>query len=179
MERVRACRQTFGTAITPSCRLIADHLSARSFSVTWIHWCVINFASKKGVGRQHTAFTSCQNTAFSNDFFLLRVDYALRVSFNWENVILAAYFILRGRETHIDFLRLLFLVFSSLTLRFFHPFPKQRACSQATKTFNLRIRRFRSLVYYFPHCTVVTVPWRCIIDENSLVPAFFKVSVDH
>ena len=31
-------------------------------------------------------------------------------SFKWENVIFAAYFILRGRDMHIDFLRLLFLV---------------------------------------------------------------------
>ena len=59
MERVRACGQTFGTAMPPSCLVIADHLSARSFSVTWIHWYVINLASKKGVGTQHTAFTSC------------------------------------------------------------------------------------------------------------------------
>ena len=34
---------------------------------------------KKGVGRQHTTFTSCQNAACSNNFFLFlwRVDYAL------------------------------------------------------------------------------------------------------
>ena len=34
---------------------------------------------KKGVGRQHTTFTSCQNAACSNNFFpfLRRVDYAL------------------------------------------------------------------------------------------------------
>ena len=30
--------------------------------------------------------------------------------FDWANVIFAAYFILRGRDTHIDFLRLLFMV---------------------------------------------------------------------
>ena len=36
-EKVRACRQTFGTAILPSCLVIADHLSARLLSVTWIH----------------------------------------------------------------------------------------------------------------------------------------------
>ena len=71
-KRVRACRQTFEAAILPhSCLLVADHLSARSLSVTWIHWNVINFACKKGVGRQHTTFTSCQNAAFSNEFFLL------------------------------------------------------------------------------------------------------------
>ena len=68
---------TFGTTILPSCLVIADHLSARSLSVTWIHWSVINFACKRGVGRQHTTFTSCQNAAFSNEFCLWRVDYAL------------------------------------------------------------------------------------------------------
>ena len=77
MERVRACRQTVGTAVPPSCLVIADHLSARSLCVTWILWYVISFASKKGVGRQQIAFTSCQNTAFTNEFFLWRVDYAL------------------------------------------------------------------------------------------------------
>ena len=65
---------TFGNAIPPSCLVIADHLSARSLSVTWN---VINFACKRGVGRQHTTFTSCQNAAFSNEFCLWRVDYAL------------------------------------------------------------------------------------------------------
>ena len=48
MERVRACRQTLGTAIPPSCLVIADHLPSRSLCVTWIHWYVISFASKKG-----------------------------------------------------------------------------------------------------------------------------------
>ena len=76
MERVRACRQTFEAAIPPSCLLIAGHLSARSLSVTWIHWNIITFACKKGVGRQHTTFAFCQNTAFSNEFFLWLVDYA-------------------------------------------------------------------------------------------------------
>ena len=74
---MRACRQTFKVAIPPSCLVIADRLSARSLSVTWIHWNVITLACKKGVGRQHTSFTSCQNTAFSDEFFLWRVDYAL------------------------------------------------------------------------------------------------------
>ena len=72
-----ARRQTFGTAIPPSSLVIADHLSARLLSVIWIHWNVINFTCKKGVGRQHTIFTSCQNAAYSNEFFLWRVDYAL------------------------------------------------------------------------------------------------------
>ena len=35
---------------------------------------------KKGAGRQHTTFTSCQNAACSNEFFLWRVDY------DWANV---------------------------------------------------------------------------------------------
>ena len=36
-------------------------------------------ARKKGVGRQHTTFTSCQNAACSNNFFIFlrRVDYGL------------------------------------------------------------------------------------------------------
>ena len=63
-ERVRACRQTFEAALPPFCLVIADYLSARSLSVTWVHWNVINFARKKGVGREHTTFTSCQNTVF-------------------------------------------------------------------------------------------------------------------
>ena len=63
-KRVRASRQTFEVAIPHSCLLVADHLSARSLSVTWIHWNVINFACKKGVGRQHTPFTSYQNAVF-------------------------------------------------------------------------------------------------------------------
>ena len=65
---------TFETAIPHSCLVIAGHLSAKSLSVTWN---VINFACKRGVGRQHTTFTSCQNAAFSNEFCLWRVDYAL------------------------------------------------------------------------------------------------------
>ena len=38
-----------------------------------------NHRVKKGFGRQHTTFTSCQNAACSNNFFLFlwRVDYAL------------------------------------------------------------------------------------------------------
>ena len=51
MERVRACRQTFEAAIPPSCLVIADHVSARSLSVTWIHWNVITLACNKGVSR--------------------------------------------------------------------------------------------------------------------------------
>ena len=39
------------------CLVIAEHLSARSVSVTWIHWNVINFAGEKEVGRQHTTIT--------------------------------------------------------------------------------------------------------------------------
>ena len=49
---------------------------------------------KKGAGRQQTTFTSCQNAACSNEFFLWRVDY------DWANVhYFVSCFILRGRET--------------------------------------------------------------------------------
>ena len=98
---MRACRQTFEAAIPPSCLVIADHLSARSLSVTSIDWNVINCECKKGVSGQHTTFTSSQNAAFSNEFFS---------ALDGLDVIFAAYFILRGRDMHIDFLRLLFLV---------------------------------------------------------------------
>ena len=113
MERVRACRQRLGTAIPTSCLVIADHLSARSLCVTWIHWYVISFASKKGVGRQQTAFTSCQNTAFSNEFFSLAGRLCSGgFSFKWANVILAAFFILDWEVVKriLFFWGLLFLV---------------------------------------------------------------------
>ena len=48
--------------------------------------------------------TSCQNAACSNEFFLWRVDYAQ------EENLLPLISILRGHDTHIDFLRLLLLV---------------------------------------------------------------------
>ena len=61
---------------------------------------------KKGVGRQHTTFTSCQNAACSNIFFSFSLTGRLCSGgkrFDWSNVIFAAYFRLRGRDTHIDF----------------------------------------------------------------------------
>ena len=79
-KKVRACRQTFGTGIPPSCLVIADHRSARSLSVTWIHWNVINFTCKKEfsiIGK--TQLLPCAKMLlFSNEFFLRRVDYALK-----------------------------------------------------------------------------------------------------
>ena len=76
-----------------------------------LEWLVINFACKRGVGRQHTTFTSCQNAAFSNDFCLWRVDYVLEGFVLTKKMwFFCAYFILRGCDMHIDFLRLLFLV---------------------------------------------------------------------
>ena len=93
-------------AISPSCLclVIADHLSARLLSVTSIHWNAINFVCKKGVGRQHTTFTSCQK------YCLFRWVFSLAgrlcpggLSFDWKKVIFAAYFKLRGRDTHTDF----------------------------------------------------------------------------
>ena len=47
-KRVKACRQTFEAVVPPSCLVIAAHLSARSLSVTWAHWNVIDGACKKG-----------------------------------------------------------------------------------------------------------------------------------
>ena len=123
-------------AISPSCLclVIADHLSARLLSVTSIHWNAINFVCKKGVGRQHATFTSCQK------YCLFRWVFSLAgrlcpggLSFDWKNVIFAAYFKLRGRDTHTDFFFYYYFVYglSPFPSRFFHPFPKQRACSRA------------------------------------------------
>ena len=69
-ERERACRQTFQAAIPSFCVIADRNLSARSLSVTWMHWNVINFACKKGVGCQHTTLNSCQIAACSDQFFL-------------------------------------------------------------------------------------------------------------
>ena len=62
-----------------------QNLSARSLSVAWIYRNGINFMHecKKGVGRQHTTFTSCQNASCSNEFFLWQVDYTLEESTLW------------------------------------------------------------------------------------------------
>ena len=60
---------------------------------------------KKGVGRQHTTFTSCQNAACCNIFFSFSLTGRLCSGgkrFDWSNVILAAYFRLRGSDTHIQ-----------------------------------------------------------------------------
>ena len=35
-----------------------------------------SFKCQNGVGRQHTTFTSSQNAACSNEYFLWRVDYS-------------------------------------------------------------------------------------------------------
>ena len=62
---MRACRHSnIEAVIPPSCLVIADHLSTRSLSVTWIHWNVINFACKKGVGRQHTTLPRAKMLLF-------------------------------------------------------------------------------------------------------------------
>ena len=66
---------------------------------------------KKGTGRQHTTFTSCQNAACSN-IIVFSGGYIIFwvLLFGWVNVNFAACFILRGHDMHIDFLWLLFLV---------------------------------------------------------------------
>ena len=60
-----------------------------------------SFKCKNEVGRQHTTFTSCQNAACSNEFSLWRVDYTFEGK-RFANVIFAAYFILRGHDTHFQ-----------------------------------------------------------------------------
>ena len=62
-------------------------------------------------------------------------------SFNWEDVIFAAYFILRGRDTHIDFLRLLFPVGVICPLMQEHSLRLKKLISQASEDSMLKIRR--------------------------------------
>ena len=70
-------------------------------ALTLMHAGVSNLECKKRVGRQHTTFTSCQNAACSNEYFLFRVDYALEGSTFWLSNLCSACFMLRGRDTHI------------------------------------------------------------------------------
>ena len=62
-------------------------------------------------------------------------------SFKWENVIFAACFILRGRDMHIDFLRLLFLVGMICPLMQEHSLRLKKLISQAPEDAMLKIRR--------------------------------------
>ena len=62
-------------------------------------------------------------------------------SFKWENVIFAAYFILRGRDMHIDFLRLLFLVGVICPLMQEHSLRLKKLISQAPEDAMLKIKR--------------------------------------
>ena len=60
-------------------------------------------------------------------------------SFKWENVIFASY--LRGRDMHIDFLRLLFLVGVICPLMQEHSLRLKKLISQALEDAKLKIRR--------------------------------------
>ena len=62
-------------------------------------------------------------------------------SFKWENVIFAAYFILRGHDMHIDFLGLLFLVGVICPLMQEHSLRLKKLISQAPEHAMLKIRR--------------------------------------
>ena len=62
-------------------------------------------------------------------------------SFKGENVIFAAYFILRGRDMHTDFLRLLFLVGVICPPMQEHSLQLKKLISQAPEDAMLKIRR--------------------------------------
>ena len=109
-KRVRACRKTFEAAIPPSCLVIADHLSARSLSVTRIHWNVINF------------------DLFTSDY-LNQIACYVPTNDDVSTVSVLANGSLERRSQMFVY-RLSPFPFSLLA--FFHPFPKQRAGSQAT-----------------------------------------------
>ena len=132
------------TAILPSCLVIGNHLSARSLSVTWIHWNVINFACKKEVSViGNTQLLPCAKMLL---FFQWVFSVAGRLcsggcSFSWEKVIFAAYFILRGCNMHIDFLRLLFLVGVICLLMQEHSLRLKDCISQVPEDAMLKIRR--------------------------------------
>ena len=67
------------------------------------------FSYKKGVGRQHTTFISCQHIACSNDFFFpWRVDHAREENVLTEQIWFLP--IISYKEVVTHFLRLLCLV---------------------------------------------------------------------
>ena len=83
-----------------------------------------------------------KNAAFSNEFFSL----AGRIcsggfSFNWENVTFATCFILSGCDTHIDFLRLFFLVRVICPLMQERSLWLKKLISQAPEDAMFKIRR--------------------------------------
>ena len=143
-EKVRACRHTFGTGIPPSGLVIADRLSAWSLSVTWIHWNVINFACKKEVSIiGNTQLLPCTKMLlfFQWVFSLMGRSCSGGFSFSWENVIFATYFILRGCDLHIDFLRLLFLVGVICRLMQEHSLRLKECISRVPEDTMFKIRR--------------------------------------
>ena len=137
-EKVSACRQTFEAAIPPSSLVIANHLSARSLSVTWIQWNVINFACENRVKQKATHNFYLVPKCF---FFQWVVSCCGGFRFNWENVIFAAYFILRGHDKHIDFLQLLFLVGVICPLMQEHSLWLKKLTSQESEDAKLKIRK--------------------------------------
>ena len=83
-----------------------------------------------------------KDAAFSNEFFSL----AGRICsggfiFNWENVTFAAYFILSGCDTHIDFLQLFFLVGVICPLMQEHSLWLKQLISQSPEDAMFKIRR--------------------------------------
>ena len=124
--------------------VIADHLSERSLSVTWIHWNVINFACKKEVSIiGNTQLLPCTKMLlfFQWVFSLMGRLCSGGFSFSWENVIFVAYFILRGCDLHIDFLRLLFLVGVICRLMQEHSLRLKECISQVPEDAMLKIGR--------------------------------------
>ena len=73
-----------------------------STSIFSFHHCYLCFPRPQGVGRQHATFTSCQNAACFNEFTFSLTGRLCSGGkrFDWENLIFAAYFTLRGRYTY-------------------------------------------------------------------------------
>ena len=72
-------------------------------------------------------------------------------------MILAAYFILRGRETHIDFLRLLFLVGVICPLMQEYSLRLKKLISHGQEDAMLKIRRSESRATYKSNLSTVSV----------------------
>ena len=65
------------------------------FSLNWVSSRENGHSVKKGVDRQHTTFTSCQNAACSNNLFSFSLTGRLCSGgkrCDWSNVIFAAYY---------------------------------------------------------------------------------------
>ena len=156
----------------------ADHLSAKSLSVTWIHWNVINFAWQKGSVGNTQLLPCAKMLLFPMTFFSQWwVDCALEglvFSFNWENVIFGTYFILRGRDTHIDSLRLLYLVIVICPLMQEHSLQLKKLISQVPEDAMLKITRSVYKQLFKSNC-MLRADWKSDVNQTRQQSVFSPI----